>query len=121
MRLLCVTVFAALAIVGCSSQPQMITISQPLVMGSEVLSAGIIADAPIINSEQAPAATTRVYNDRDVPVTIHYQYFWYDQQGLDIPHGAQQQLMRVPAHSSSELLSSSGSVNARQVRIYISL
>ncbi|MBT0723320.1 DUF1425 domain-containing protein [Rosenbergiella sp. S61] len=121
MRLLCVLVLSVVGAVACSSKPPAITISQPLVMGSEVLSAGITADAPVINSEQAPAATTRVYNDRDVPITIHYQYFWYDEQGLDIPPGAKKQFMRVPAHSSTQLLSSSGSVNARQVRIAISL
>ncbi|WP_241611690.1 YcfL family protein [Rosenbergiella epipactidis] len=121
MRFLCVLALSVIGIVGCSSKPPAITISQPLVMGSEVLSAGITADAPVINGDQAPAATTRVYNDRDVPVTIHYHYFWYDEQGLDIPHDAKRQFMRVPAHSSTELLSSSGSVNARQVRIYISL
>ena len=121
MRFLCVLALSIVGAVGCSSKPPAITISQPLVMGPEVLSAGITADAPIINSDQAPAATTRVYNDRGVPVTIHYHYFWYDEQGLDIPHDAKQQQVSVPAHSSTELLSSSGSVNARQVRIYISL
>ena len=121
MRFLCVLALSIVGAVGCSSKPPAITISQPLVMGSEVLSAGITADAPIINSDQAPAATTRVYNDRGVPVTIHYHYFWYDEQGLDIPYDAKQQQVSVPAHSSTELLSSSGSVNARQVRIYISL
>ncbi|MBT0726606.1 YcfL family protein [Rosenbergiella australiborealis] len=121
MRVLCMALLVAIGTVSCSSKPAAITISQPLVMGPEVLSAGIIADAPVMNDEQAPAATTRVYNDRDVPLTIHYRYFWYDQQGLAIPYSPRTQSIAIPAHSSSELLSSSGSVNARQVRIYISL
>jgi len=121
MRLLWVIGLALFGAVACSHQPPAITISQPLVMGSEVLSAGITADTPVMNGEQAPAATTRVYNDRDVPVRIHYQYYWYDGQGLEIPQHIQRQEMQIPAHSSSELFSSSGSVNARQVRLYLSL
>ncbi len=121
MRFYWLAAFSLLGLSACSSSPPAITISQPLVMGSELLSAGITADTPEINRDQAPAAMTRLYNDRDVPITVHYRYYWYDQQGLEIPTPHATQSIAVPAHGSSEVLSSSGSLNARQVRVYIYL
>lgn len=121
MRLFWIVAISLCSLVACGSHPPSITISQPLVMGSEVLSAGITADAPVINGDEAPAATTTVYNDRDVPVTIHYRYYWYDAQGLEVNHSGLTQSVAVPARGSSLLPSSSGSLSARQVRIYIYL
>lgn len=73
--LLAVTLLA-----GCSSHPEIpVSDQQSLVMESNVLAAGISAEVPTVTASEIQAtATTRLFNERQVPVTVHYRFFWYD-------------------------------------------
>lgn len=85
MRLAVLSIPLLLLLSACSSSQPQISISQPLVMESDVLSAGITTDGPVVRSDSGQQkATVILYNDRDVPVTLHYRYFWYDDKGLEI-------------------------------------
>ena len=78
--LLAVTLLA-----GCSSHPEIpVSDQQSLVMESNVLAAGISAEVPTVTASEIQAtATTRLFNERQVPVTVHYRFFWYDARGLE--------------------------------------
>ncbi len=118
--LLCLPLVLLLAACG-SSQPQ-ISISQPLVMESDVLSAGITADGPTLSSDSGQQkATVILYNDRDVAVTLHYRYYWYDDKGLEILPEQSAETVVVPAHQSREAISWSGNLSASQVRVSLYL
>lgn len=76
--LLAVTLLA-----GCGSHPEIpVSDRQSLVMESNVLAAGISAEVPTVTASEIQAtATTRLFNERQVPVTVHYRFFWYDARG----------------------------------------
>lgn len=69
--LLAVTLLA-----GCSSHPEIpVSDQQSLVMESNVLAAGISAEVPTVTASEIQAtATTRLFNERRVPVTVHYRF-----------------------------------------------
>ena len=44
-------------------------------MESNVLAAGISAEVPTVTASEIQAtATTRLFNERQVPVTVHYRF-----------------------------------------------
>ncbi|WP_029685975.1 YcfL family protein [Tatumella saanichensis] len=107
---------------ACSSHRPEITISQPLVMEADVLSAGITADGPSVSSDgMNKKASVILYNDRDVPLTLHYRYFWYNRQGLEIYPEQPAQTLVVPAHQNRQADSWSGDLSASQVRVSLYL
>lgn len=113
---------ALLILNACSSHQPAIKISQPLVMQADVLSAGITADGPSLSNDgMRKKASVILYNDRDVPVTLHYRYYWYDNQGLEILPGPPAQTLVVPAHQNRQADSWSGSLSASQVRVSLYL
>lgn len=121
MRSVWLMVLALLGLVACSAPRPMITISQPLIMDSTLLSAGIIADSPQIDHDIPAVATTTVYNDRDTPIQLHYQYYWYDKQGLAVDESQSTQTINLPGNSHRDIVSTAGNPSAEQVRIYIHL
>lgn len=122
MRLWFFAVPAVLMLSACSSHRPAITISQPLVMEADVLSAGITADGPSVSSDgMNKKASVILYNDRDVPVTLHYRYFWYNDQGLEILPEQPAQTLVVPAHQNRQADSWSGNLTASQVRVSLYL
>ncbi|GAA0476703.1 MULTISPECIES: DUF1425 domain-containing protein [Tatumella] len=122
MRLAVLSIPLLLLLSACSSSQPQISISQPLVMESDVLSAGITTDGPVVRSDSGQQkATVILYNDRDVPVTLHYRYFWYDDKGLEILPEQTAETVVVPAHQSREAVSWSGNLSASQVRVSLYL
>lgn len=76
----------AALLMGCSS-PSGIAVNkrQTVVMDPSVLTAGILADTPSIsNASGRVMATSVLNNSQSTPVTVHYRFYWYDAQGLDI-------------------------------------
>lgn len=122
MRSWLIALPALLMLSACSSHRPEITISQPLVMEADVLSAGITADGPSLSSDgMNKKASVILYNDRDVPVTLHYRYFWYNSQGLEIYPEQPAQTLVVPAHQNRQADSWSGDLSASQVRVSLYL
>ena len=71
---------ALLLLAGCRSHPEIpVSDEQTLVMESTLLAAGITAEAPALTtSDIQPSASSRLYNERQEPVTVHYRFYWYD-------------------------------------------
>ncbi|HGW4086878.1 TPA: YcfL family protein [Klebsiella michiganensis] len=116
--LLAVTLLA-----GCSSHPEIpVSDQQSLVMESNVLAAGISAEVPTVTASEIQAtATTRLFNERQVPVTVHYRFFWYDARGLEMHPLGSARSITVPAHSSVTLYGSANILGAHKARLYLYL
>ncbi|SUG69739.1 membrane protein [Salmonella enterica subsp. enterica] len=72
-----------LLLTGCRSHPEIpVSDAQSLVMESTVLAAGVTAEPPELTaSDIQPSASSRVYNERQEPITVHYRFYWYDARG----------------------------------------
>ena len=79
-------VLAAILLAGCSAKPAIpVSDEQTLVLESTVLAAGISAEKPELSrSEIQSSASSTLYNERNVPVTINYRFYWYDARGLEM-------------------------------------
>ncbi len=107
---------------GCSSDSPAINISQSLVMESSVLSAGIITDAPDISEHEGQQRASAVlYNQQEKAVTVHYRFYWYDDQGLEITPFERPRMVTVAANSKVEISSQTGNLTASKVRLYLYL
>jgi uncharacterized protein YcfL len=116
--LLAVTLLA-----GCNSHPEIsVSDQQTLVMESNVLAAGISAEIPTVTASEIQAtATTRLFNERQVPVIVHYRFFWYDARGLEMHPLEPARSIKVPAHSSVTLYGSANILGAHKARLYLYL
>ena len=80
-------IFALLSVMvlaGCSSPPEIpVNDKQTLVMEASVMAAGVMAEKPELSRQSGkPVATSTLYNEKDVPVTLNYQFYWYEESGL---------------------------------------
>ncbi|WP_374043525.1 YcfL family protein [uncultured Klebsiella sp.] len=124
MRVVPFCVFLAVVLlVGCRSHPEIpVSDRQSLVMESNVLAAGISAEVPTVSASEIQArATTRVFNERPVPVTVHYRFFWYDARGLEMHPLEPARSITVPAHASVTLYGSANILGAHKARLYLYL
>ncbi|AEX52793.1 YcfL family protein [Rahnella aquatilis] len=110
-------------LIGCSSKPTIaLNNQQRVVMESPVLTAGIIPGSPSVSdSGGQKKATTTLDNNQPHPVTLHYRFYWYDKQGLDLFPVAEARTITVPANSSVDVSSMNGNLDAYSVRIYLYL
>lgn len=117
-----VLVLAAL-LAGCSSHPEIpVGEQQTLVMESNVLAAGISADPPSVTASEIQAtATSRLFNERQEPITVHYRFFWYDAHGLEMHPLEPARSVTVPARSSVVLYGSANILGAHKARLYLYL
>ncbi|QGN37647.1 YcfL family protein [Klebsiella oxytoca] len=119
--------FGALLVVtllaGCSSHPEIpVSDRQSLVMEANVLAAGISAEVPTVTASEIQAtATTRLFNERQVPVTVHYRFFWYDARGLEMHPLEPARSITVPARSSVSLYGSANILGAHKARLHLYL
>ncbi|HAT1636041.1 TPA: YcfL family protein [Raoultella planticola] len=114
---------AAVLLVGCGSHAEIpVGEQQTLVMESNVLAAGISADAPEVTASEIQAtATSRLFNERQEPITVHYRFFWYDARGLEMHPLEPSRSITVPAHSSVTLYGSANILGAHKARLYLYL
>ena len=114
---------AAVLLVGCGSHAEIpVGEQQTLVMESNVLAAGISADAPEVKASEIQAtATSRLFNERQEPITVHYRFFWYDARGLEMHPLEAPRSVTIPAHSSVTLYGSANFLGAHKVRLYLYL
>lgn len=114
-----------LLMAGCSSSSHktlIINNQQTLVMDSSVLTAGITAERPSIGDAQGrKRAAAVIHNVQPHPVTLHYRFYWYDLQGLDILPYDSVQTMVIPAGATVTLVSVNGNLEAQRVRLYLSI
>lgn len=112
-----------LLLAGCRSHPEIpVSDEQSLVMESTILAAGITAEQPVLTtSDIQPSASSRLYNERQEPVTIHYRFYWYDARGLEMHPLEAPRSITVPARSSVTLYGSANFLGAHKVRLYLYL
>lgn len=110
-------------IAGCSSRPAIpVSDEQTLVMESSVLAAGITAETPSLTiSDIQPSASSRLYNERNEPITVHYRFYWYDVRGLEMHPLEAPRNVTVPTNSSVTLYGSANYLGAHKVRLYLYL
>ncbi|EHA9296746.1 YcfL family protein [Salmonella enterica subsp. enterica serovar Bareilly] len=101
-----------LLLTGCRSHPEIpVSDAQSLVMESTVLAA----------SDIQPSASSRVYNERQEPITVHYRFYWYDARGLEMHPLEAPRSVTIPARSSVTLFGSANYLGAHKVRLYLYL
>ncbi|EBG6452578.1 YcfL family protein [Salmonella enterica] len=112
-----------LLLTGCRSHPEIpVSDAQSLVMESTVLAAGVTAEQPELTaSDIHPSASSRVYNERLEPITVHYRFYWYDARGLEMHPLEAPRSVTIPARSSVTLFGSANYLGAHKVRLYLYL
>lgn len=112
-----------LLLTGCRSHPEIpVSDAQSLVMKSTVLAAGVTAEQPELTaSDIQPSASSRVYNERQEPITVHYRFYWYDARGLEMHPLEAPRSVTIPARSSVTLFGSANYLGAHKVRLYLYL
>ncbi|HEF0061610.1 YcfL family protein [Citrobacter sp. FDAARGOS_156] len=112
-----------LLLAGCRSHPEIpVSDEQSLVMESTVLAAGITAESPeLTTSDIQASASSRLYNERQEPVTVHYRFYWYDARGLEMHPLEAPRSVTIPARSSVTLYGSANYLGAHKVRLYLYL
>ncbi|EAO4361563.1 DUF1425 domain-containing protein [Salmonella enterica subsp. enterica serovar Bere] len=112
-----------LLLTGCRSHPEIpVSDAQSLVMESTVLAAGVTAEPPELTaSDIQPSASSRVYNERQEPITVHYRFYWYDARGLEMHPLEARRSVTIPARSSVTLFGSANYLGAHKVRLYLYL
>lgn len=112
-----------LLLAGCRSHPEIpLSDEQSLVMESTILAAGITAEQPTLTTSDIQAsASSRLYNERQEPVTVHYRFYWYDARGLEMHPLEAPRSVIIPAHSSVTLYGSANFLGAHKVRLYLYL
>lgn len=112
-----------LLLTGCRSHPEIpVSDAQSLVMESTVLAAGVTAEQPELTaSDIQPSASSRVYNERQEPITVHYRFYWYDSRGLEMHPLEAPRSVTIPARSSVTLFGSANYLGAHKVRLYLYL
>ncbi|ECH8835868.1 DUF1425 domain-containing protein [Salmonella enterica subsp. enterica] len=112
-----------LLLTGCRSHPEIpVSDVQSLVMESTVLAAGVTAEPPELSaSDIQPSASSRVYNERQEPITVHYRFYWYDARGLEMHPLEAPRSVTIPARSSVTLFGSANYLGAHKVRLYLYL
>ncbi|EGW1825820.1 DUF1425 domain-containing protein [Salmonella enterica] len=112
-----------LLLTGCRSHPEIpVSDAQSLVMKSTVLAAGVTAEPPELTaSDIQPSASSRVYNERQEPITVHYRFYWYDARGLEMHPLEAPRSVTIPARSSVTLFGSANYLGAHKVRLYLYL
>ncbi|AHG22245.1 membrane protein [Chania multitudinisentens RB-25] len=111
----------AVMLLGCSS-PQGIAVNerQAVVMEATLLNAGILADNPsLITVSGRMQATSVLSNTQNMPVTVHYRFYWYGKQGLEILPVEQPRSVTVAAHSDIQVHSENDHPEAQRVRLYL--
>lgn len=124
MRRGCIALaLGVLLLAGCRSHPEIpVSEEQSLVMESTILAAGITAEQPVLTtSEIQPSASSRLYNERQEPVTVHYRFYWYDARGLEMHPLEAPRSVTIPARSSVTLYGSANFLGAHKVRLYLYL
>ncbi|EEG1622024.1 YcfL family protein [Salmonella enterica subsp. diarizonae] len=112
-----------LLLTGCRSHPEIpVSDAQSLVMESTVLASGVTAEQPELTaSDIHPSASSRVYNERQEPITVHYRFYWYDARGLEMHPLEAPRSVTIPARSSVTLFGSANYLGAHKVRLYLYL
>ncbi|HFW1144947.1 TPA: YcfL family protein [Salmonella enterica subsp. enterica serovar Enteritidis] len=112
-----------LLLTGCRSHPEIpVSDAQSLVMESTVLAAGVTAEPlELTASDIQPSASSRVYNERQEPITVHYRFYWYDARGLEMHPMEAPRSVTIPARSSVTLFGSANYLGAHKVRLYLYL
>ncbi|EAO1111207.1 YcfL family protein [Salmonella enterica] len=112
-----------LLLTGCRSHPEIpVSDAQSLVMEFTVLAAGVTAEPPELTaSDIQPSASSRVYNERQEPITVHYRFYWYDARGLEMHPLEAPRSVTIPARSSVTLFGSANYLGAHKVRLYLYL
>ncbi|HAF2308097.1 TPA: YcfL family protein [Salmonella enterica] len=112
-----------LLLTGCRSHPEIpVSDAQSLVMETTVLAAGVTAEPPELTaSDIQPSASSRVYNERQEPITVHYRFYWYDARGLEMHPLEAPRSVTIPARSSVTLFGSANYLGAHKVRLYLYL
>ncbi|QCR36427.1 YcfL family protein [Nissabacter sp. SGAir0207] len=114
---------AGCALAGCST-PQHIALNeqQTVVMESPVLTAGVIAGKPTIaDASGRKSAASVLSNGQNVPVTVHYRFYWYDAKGLELMPFEPPRTVTIAPASTATVYSLMGNLYADSVRLYLYL
>ncbi|KYB46316.1 hypothetical protein AGQ47_24670 [Salmonella enterica subsp. enterica] len=96
--------------------------AQSLGVESTVLGAGGAAGRPELTaSDGQPSASSRVYNERQEPITVNYRFYWYVARPLEMHPLEAPRSVTIPPRSSVTLFGSAHYLGAHKVRLYLYL
>ncbi|CAI0850069.1 Predicted periplasmic lipoprotein [Serratia entomophila] len=123
LRCLMALALPAVLLVGCSSPPGIaVNEGQTVVMDSSVLTAGILADTPSLSTASGQMMAASVLsNSQTTPVTVHYRFYWYNAQGLDIRPFEEPREVVVAPGAEVKIYSLNGNLDAKRARLYLFL
>ncbi|CAI0720934.1 Predicted periplasmic lipoprotein [Serratia entomophila] len=123
LRCLMALALPAVLLMGCSSPPGIaVNEGQTVVMDSSVLTAGILADTPSLSTASGQMMAASVLsNSQTTPVTVHYRFYWYNAQGLDIRPFEEPREVVVAPGAEVKIYSLNGNLDAKRARLYLFL
>ncbi|CAI0969652.1 YcfL family protein [Serratia entomophila] len=123
LRCLMALALPAMLLMGCSSPPGIaVNEGQTVVMDSSVLTAGILADTPSLSTASGQMMAASVLsNSQTTPVTVHYRFYWYNAQGLDIRPFEEPREVVVAPGAEVKIYSLNGNLDAKRARLYLFL
>lgn len=123
LRCLMALALPAMLLMGCSSPPGIaVSEGQTVVMDSSVLTAGILADTPSLSTASGQMMAASVLsNSQTTPVTVHYRFYWYNAQGLDIRPFEEPREVVVAPGAEVKIYSLNGNLDAKRARLYLFL
>ncbi|CAI0725113.1 Predicted periplasmic lipoprotein [Serratia entomophila] len=123
LRCLMALALPAVLLMGCSSPPGIaVNEGQTVVMDSSVLTAGILADTPSLSTASGQMmAASLLSNSQTTPVTVHYRFYWYNAQGLDIRPFEEPREVVVAPGAEVKIYSLNGNLDAKRARLYLFL
>lgn len=119
----CTLLLVGALLAGCGSHPEIpVSDKQTLVMESSVLTAGVSAQEPQLETVNIqPSASSRLFNERSEPATVHFRFYWYDARGLEMHPLEAVHSVTIPAKSSVNVYGSANYPGAHKVRLYLYL
>ncbi|MFC3395284.1 YcfL family protein [Brenneria rubrifaciens] len=120
----CLSFLLMACVLAACSPPTALTINerQTLILDAPLLSAGITAGNPSLDSENGKRrASSVVSNHTEQAVTVHYRFYWYDDNGLEILPYDDAQTVVVPRGAEINIFSTRSNPDVRQIRLHLFL
>lgn len=122
MRLL-IALLPIFLLLGCGSTPRIaLNNQQTVIMESPVLTAGVIPGKPMLLEENGrKKAIMTLSNSQPKSIQLHYRFYWYDKQGLDLLPFTGAKTVILPANSDVKIDALNDNLDAYSVRVYLYL
>lgn len=93
---------------------------QAIIMEPSVLAVGIVAGQPILEHHtNGTRATVMLSNTQSYPVSIHYRFYWYNEQGLEVSPAGHVNDVTILGDGDTEISADVPDKTISYVRVYL--